>query len=162
MALWRLYYHLVWATKERLPLITSDIEPQLYGYIIGKAHALGCITHAIGGIEDHIHNMVSVPPKLSVAEFVKNIKGSSAHYINYGDFDCPSKFVWQRGYGVFSLGGKQLDRAVEYVRNQKQHHQEGTIISYLEQIQEEDEGPAPWNHGKALEGIRVIDQSATQ
>ena len=63
--------------------------------------------------------------------------------------------------GVFSLGGKQLERAVEYVRNQKQQ-QEGTIISYLVQIQEEDEGPAAWNHGKALEGIRVIDQSATQ
>lgn len=155
MALWRLYYHLVWATKERLPLITSDIEPHLYGYIIGKAHALGCITHAIGGIEDHIHNVVSIPPKISVAEFIKNIKGSSAHYINHGNFNYPSKFVWQRGYGAFSLGGKQLERAVNYVYNQKKHHQEGTLISSLEKMNEEEDGPAVWNHGKALEGIRV-------
>jgi REP element-mobilizing transposase RayT len=155
MALWRLYYHLVWATKERLPLITTDIEPHLYGYIIGKAHALGCITHALGGIEDHIHNVVSIPPKISVAEFVKNIKGSSAHYVNHGGFKYPSKFVWQRGYGVFSFGAKQLERAVEYVKNQKQHHRDGTIISYLEQAHEEDDGPEPWHHGKALIGIGV-------
>jgi REP element-mobilizing transposase RayT len=50
MALWRLYYHLVWAAKERQPLITPDKEPKLYSYIIGKADALGSIVHAIGGI----------------------------------------------------------------------------------------------------------------
>ena len=66
MALWRLYYHLVWATKERNPFITQDIEPALYGYIIGKAQALNCIIHAIGGMENHIHLVASVPPKVSV------------------------------------------------------------------------------------------------
>ncbi|RDH47132.1 IS200/IS605 family transposase, partial [Mastigocladus laminosus WC112] len=49
MALWRLYYHLVWTTKERQPLITTNLETQLYGYIIGKADQLGSIIHAIGG-----------------------------------------------------------------------------------------------------------------
>ena len=61
MALWRLYYHLVWATKERQPLITLEKEPKLYNYIIGKADALGSIIHAIGGIENHIHLVVSIP-----------------------------------------------------------------------------------------------------
>jgi REP element-mobilizing transposase RayT len=69
MALWRIYYHLVWATKDRLPLITEDIEAEFHHYIIGKADALGCITHAVGGVEDHIHMVVSIPPKLSVSEF---------------------------------------------------------------------------------------------
>ena len=50
MALWRLYYHLIWATKERQPLITPERETEVYGYIIGKADKLGSIIHAIGGI----------------------------------------------------------------------------------------------------------------
>lgn len=144
MALWRLYYHLVWATKERQPLITLDKEPKLYSYIIGKADALGSIIHAIGGIENHIHLVVSIPPSLSIADFVKNIKGSSAHHLNYGLLDSSFTFNWQRGYGVFSLGGKQLNQAVDYVRNQKAHHSQGTTVASLEQDTYEDNPPVPW------------------
>jgi REP element-mobilizing transposase RayT len=138
MALWRLYYHLVWATKERQALSTPDKEPELYSYIIGKADTLGCIVHAIGGIENHIHLVASIPPSLSIADFVKNIKGSSAHHLNYGLPNSCSSFNWQRGYGVFSLGGKQLAQAVDYVKNQKAHHLQGTTISALEQDSQED------------------------
>src|SRR5215211_3125135 len=84
MALWRLYYHLIWATRDRDPLIGADIEQELYGYIVGKSNALESITHAIGGVQDHIHLVVSIPPKLSIADFVKGIKGSSAHHLNHG------------------------------------------------------------------------------
>ncbi len=160
MAFWRLYYHLVWATKERHPLIVADVEQELYGYIIGKANALGCITHAIGGIEDHLHLVSSIPPKLSITDFVQKIKGSSAYHLNQGMFRDRSKFQWQRGYGVFSLGSKQLAEAVAYVVNQKEHHQRGTINPILERCDEEDDGPAPWNNGEAIAGIKVVGGSA--
>ena len=136
--LWRIYYHLVWATKKRQPLITADKEPKLYNYIIGKADTLGSIIHAIGGVENHIHLIASIPPSLSVANFVKNIKGSSAHYLNHS-LTNSDLFIWQRGYGVFSLGGKQLPQAVDYVLNQKAHHLQGTTISSLEQDNYEDD-----------------------
>src|SRR4028118_2293407 len=133
MALWRLYYHLVWATKEHEPLINSDREVKLYPYIIANADALGCIVHAIGGVEDHIHLVVSIPPTLAIADFVKRIKGSSAHFLNQTLSAFLNKFGWQEGYGVFSLGGKQLEQAVDYVKNQKAHHSNGTAIASLEQ-----------------------------
>ena len=151
MALWRLYYPLVWATKERQPLIVPDIESKLYGYLIGKADALGCIVHAIDGIEDHIHLVVSIPPTLAIADFVGQLKGSSAHYLNHGLPDSAIKFSWQRGYGVFSLGGKQLAQAVSYVSNQKAHHLQGTIISSLERDSDQDDAPTLWQRGKTLE-----------
>ncbi len=132
MAFWRLYYHLVWATKNRLPLITNDIEENLYNHIIGKADSIECITHAIGGIENHIHLVISIPPKLSITTFVQNIKGSSSHYVNHGIANNETTFAWQRGYGVFSLSEKKLNIAVNYVKNQKQHHSDGTIITLLE------------------------------
>jgi putative transposase len=145
MALWRLYYHLVWATKERQPLIIPHKELELYNYIIGKADVLCCIVHAIGGIEDHIHLVVSIPPSLSIADFVKNIKGSSSHYFNRDLLTSSNKFAWQEGYGVFSLGSKQLGQAVDYVSNQKAHHLNNTALASLEQITNQDDAPIRWN-----------------
>jgi putative transposase len=140
MALWRLYYHLVWATKERQPLITSEREAKLYGYIISKANELGTIIHAINGIENHIHVIASIPPKISISDFVQKIKGSSTHYINHLS-PGEDMFGWQRGYGVFSLGRKQLEQAVIYVKNQKEHHLNGTTIASLEEHNQDDDCP---------------------
>ncbi|BAZ69789.1 transposase IS200-like protein [Fischerella sp. NIES-4106] len=140
MSLWRLYYHLVWATKKRQPLITTNIETELYSYIIGKADQLGSIIHAIDGVENHIHLVASIPPRISISNFVQNIKGSSAHHLNHLS-SSKDVFIWQRGYGVFSLGGKQLEQAVAYVKNQKAHHLKGTTISSLENHTHEDDSP---------------------
>ncbi len=129
MALWRLFYHFVWSNKEIKPLIKPNIEPQLYHYIIGKADALNCITHAINDTENHIHLVVSIPPTLAISDFVKKIKGSSSHYLNNVLSLKENKFAWQTGYGVFSLGQTQLERAIAYVDNQKQHHSKGTFIN---------------------------------
>ncbi len=154
MALWRLYYHVVWATKERHPFITTNVEPLLYGYIGTKVKESGCLLHAIGGIEDHIHLVVSIPPKLSIADFVKNIKGSSAHYLNHETSKPTSNFSWQFGYGVFSMGSKQLDEAVAYVLNQKAHHGNGSLITALERDLDEDDKPSLYKKDDRLTNIR--------
>jgi REP element-mobilizing transposase RayT len=145
MALWRLYYHLVWGTKKRQPLINPDRETVLYDYIIGKADALASIVHAINGIEDHIHLVVSIPPALAIADFVKSIKGSSAYHLNQDLSASKDKFAWQEGYGVFSLGSKQLEQAVTYVQNQKLHHLNGTTLASLEAYNHQDDRPSRWH-----------------
>ncbi|MEH2390985.1 MAG: transposase [Nostoc sp.] len=60
------------------------------------------IIQAVGGIENHIHLVASIPPRLSISDFVQNIKSSSAYHLNHLS---PSQdlFDWQRGYGVFSI-----------------------------------------------------------
>jgi putative transposase len=150
MALWRLYYHFGWATKERNPIITAGIEVNLHRYIIGKADSLHCIIHAINGTEDHIHVIASIPPTLSISNFVKHIKGSSAHHVNHVLSHAAKNFAWQAGYGVFSLGRKHLDQAVVYVQNQKTHHAKGTIISSLERETNDDDMPEKWRSSDAL------------
>ncbi|MEM9922403.1 MAG: IS200/IS605 family transposase [Cyanobacteria bacterium P01_D01_bin.50] len=141
MAFWRIYYHLVWSTKGRKNLITLQREASFHKYIIGKSDSLGCIIHAIGGTENHIHLVVSIPPSLAISDFVKKIKGSSAHQFNLESPSNIEKFSWQTGYGIFSLGGKQLNEAVNYVNNQKQHHSQGTVIASLEKDKFEDDAP---------------------
>lgn len=139
MSFWRTFYHVVWATKNREPLITSSIEPRLYAYIIHKAAELGVFVYAINGEADHVHLIVTIPPHVSVSDLVKHLKGASAHDLNQQNLD--SHFGWQRGYGVLTLGQRQRPDAEAYVRNQKEHHRAGAAIPWLERCSEIDEGP---------------------
>ena len=141
MAFWRLYYHLVWATKNRERLIQPDIERRLYGYIVNKATELGVTVYAADGWYDHIHLVVSIPPKHAVAYVVKCLKGSSSHHLNHSAA-LEYAFAWQRGYGALSLGERQRPTAEAYVANQKQHHGERATNPWLERDDVLDEGPA--------------------
>ena len=127
----RLFYHFVWATQDRDPFIQGALEKRLHGAIRAKADDLGALVHAVGGTEDHVHLVVSVPPAVSLAQFVGQVKGNSAHCANH-ELALPYHFAWQAEYGVVSFGGKQLDRVVRYVLNQRTHHREGTNIPFLE------------------------------
>jgi REP element-mobilizing transposase RayT len=140
MPYWRLYYHFVWTTKCRLPLITPEAEEVLLGYLIGKAHDMSAIVHAVGGVEDHMHLAVSVPPSVALSDFVARLKGSSSHRLNETLEDA---FAWQKGYGVVSFGEKQLPWVVEYVKTQKEHHADRTVVGKLEEITVDSDGPTP-------------------
>jgi len=141
MAFWRLYYHLIWATKNRERTITPVVEARLYPYAVSKASELDVYVYAINGWHDHIHLVVAIPPKHAVAEIVKRLKGASSHYLNY-DLRLDRQFAWQRGYGILSVGERQRAIAEAYVENQKQHHEQQTTNVWLEQTDELDEGPA--------------------
>ena len=142
MPYWRLFYHITWATKSRDPLIDAEFETSLHNVIVAKATDLGAFVYAVGGTEDHIHLVASVPPATALAKFVAQVKGSSSHFVNHG-LSTPYHFSWQAGYGILSFGGKQLDMVVKYVKNQRQHHHESTIISFLERAQADRAGINP-------------------
>lgn len=140
MPFWRTYYHLVWATKNRTPWLTPEVERRLYPYVIRKARELGVHVYAADGWLEHMHLVASIPPKHAVAYVVKRLKGASAFDLN-GAGILEDKFQWQRGYGVLTVGERQRGRAIAYVQNQKSHHQEQTANSWLERVDEFDEGP---------------------
>jgi putative transposase len=83
MAYCRLYYHFVWGTKDRLSLVDNQIEARVYHAIAAKAYEFTAIVHAIGGVEDHVHLAVSVPPKVPLSDFIGQVKGSSSHFVNH-------------------------------------------------------------------------------
>ena len=155
VSFWRTYYHIVWATKNREALITPQIEPRLYGYIVNKAAELGVYVYALNGWTDHLHIVAAVPPKEAVAHVVKTLKGASSHDLNQQGV-LATLFAWQRGYGVLSLGSRQLADATEYVRRQKEHHRDNTTMAWLERDADDDEGPEDTNvMGKRpLPGVR--------
>ncbi len=131
MPYWKLYYHFVWSTKNRLPLIDSALEPELYRAIAAKVKDMEGFIHALGGIADHVHLAVSIPPKIAPAKFIGDVKGNCSHYVNHvlkPDFE----FYWQDEYGVLSFGEKNIPAIVRYIQNQKKHHADGTLITAME------------------------------
>jgi putative transposase len=153
MSFWRNYFHLVWTTKQRQLFIDEAIEPQIYAQMVNQSAGLECFVYAINGMADHVHLVLSIPPKHSVAEVVKQVKGSSSHFVNQIIRPAAFTFEWQRGYGCFSLGQSQLSRAITYVEQQKIHHAQYTTNVWLERSSEHDEGPTPRDHAQATKTI---------
>ena len=135
MPYWQLFYHLIWATKRREPLITPAVAPEIYGFLRSKAIGLGATVFAVNGVADHVHMVVAIPPRLAVATFVGQVKGvASAKANKAGLIGTP--FYWQEEYGVFSFDAKRLPNFIAYVERQQQHHAEHTAIRVLERTEE--------------------------
>jgi REP element-mobilizing transposase RayT len=132
MPFWVCYYHIVWATRNRELLIAASIEPVLFESIRSKSAELGCPILSVNGMSDHIHIAVSIPPKVAVAEWVGNVKGASSYTVNTMFPNAPTHFRWQSGYGVLTFGVKHLVMVQEYIANQKTHHANNTLLTYLE------------------------------
>jgi len=75
----------------------------------------------IGGIENHVHMLLGIPPKTSVSHAIKLIKGASSTWMKEA-FPGMGGFAWQDGYAAFTVGKSQLVDTDKYIRNQREHH----------------------------------------
>ena len=139
MPYWRLFYHFVWSTKNREPLLTTEVESLAYRCIQADAKKMYAPLCVMGGDKDHTHMLAAFRPAVSPADFVQQVKGSSSHLIT-DVLKIP--FEWQQGYGVFSVSESDLDRVIRYIRNQKQHHANNTLIGEWEQTDNWNIGPS--------------------
>ena len=113
--------HFVWSTKDREPLLTSDLRDRLWPYLGGIAKQNQMKALAIGGASDHVHVLLSVPATLSVAKAMQLLKGNSSKWLR-ATFPKMHSFAWQEGYGPFSINVSGVDATVVYIRNQAEHH----------------------------------------
>jgi len=115
------YLHCVWSTKDRRRLITPDLQQRLWPYLGGIARANKMAAIEIGGVEDHIHVLFSLPSTLSISKAIQLLKGNSSKWI-HETFPEHRTFEWQEGYGAFSIGVSGIVATVEYIQNQAEHH----------------------------------------
>ena len=120
MSYTNLLYHIVYATKERAPLITSDLKIRLHEYLGGIVNGLGCVPIEINGMAEHVHLLVKIRPTISVAEFLSKLKSSSSGWARR---QTMGRFAWQAKYGAFTVSESQVARVRQYIRNQEKHHQ---------------------------------------
>jgi REP-associated tyrosine transposase len=135
---WNCYYHLVWATKYRRPLLNAQITPFVYRAIEQKSVELHSPILAMNSVNDHIHVAVCIAPSVSISTWIGHIKGLSAHSVNAVFANLESTFKWQEGYGVVTFGEKNLAYVQDYIANQQVHHAAGKIVDKLERIDSDD------------------------
>lgn len=117
----KIWIHCIWSTKDRAHLIVLDIETKVYNFISNQLNEIGCYVRIINGMPDHIHCLFLLNPKKSIAEVIKQIKGSSSHFINQNNL-IKEKFSWQTGYAAYSVSESISDKVFDYIKNQKTHH----------------------------------------
>jgi len=110
--------HVVFSTKERGKTIAADFQPKIWAYSAGICKRVGIFVHAIGGMEDHVHFLIQVPPVMALAKAVGTIKANSSRWAN----EEGHKLAWQQGYGAFSVSASIVPAVVRYIENQEAHH----------------------------------------
>ncbi len=121
----QLFLHLVWATWDRFPWLVGDTREAVYDCL--QYECTQCKTEliAIGGVADHVHVLVRVPPTLSVSDLVKQLKGSSSHFVTHRL--GVTGFKWQGAYGAFTVDKIGAERVKSYILNQEAHHNDNTF-----------------------------------
>ena len=134
MPYWKCYYHIVWATKHRQPVILPAYESVIFAIIEKKSMELRCNLLAINSVADHVHAAVNIPPGISVSKWVGGVKGASSHEVN-ATFEPEDHFQWQESYGVMTFGERRLSQVKQYIANQKERHQDNDTNTHLERIE---------------------------
>jgi REP element-mobilizing transposase RayT len=121
--------HVIFSTKDRLPLLTPDLRPDMLAYLGGIAWKLHARVIESNARPDHVHCLLSLPPTLAVAEALRVLKSNSSLWMH--ETRGRTKFAWQTGYGAFSVSQSNVSAVVEYIRNQDRHHHK---VSFQEEF----------------------------
>jgi putative transposase len=132
----QIYVHMVFHTKNNLPLIREETDSELYSYMGGILKNCKSIPIKIGGTADHIHILCTLPKTMALSDLMEEVKKSSSKWIKTKG-DHYRSFYWQDGYGGFSVGKTSVDLVSDYVSNQKKHHCKVTVKEeYIKLLEE--------------------------
>ena len=117
----QIYIHVVFAVRGRECLIHSSWEQELFKYITGIIKNKDQHLLAINGMPDHLHFLIRIRPSCPLSDLMREIKKSTNDFINDRKF-LNHKFYWQEGYGAFSYSQYEVEKMINYIKNQKEHH----------------------------------------
>ena len=118
--------HVIFSTKERVPLLDAEVRPKLHAYLSTVARNAGCEAYRVGGVADHVHLAIRLSRTLTIAKLVETLKTTSSKWLK-GQSASLGAFAWQRGYGCFSVGPSDLESLCEYIGQQEKHHRRRTF-----------------------------------
>ncbi len=134
----QIYIQIVFAVRGRQNLISVEHREELHKFITGIVSNRGQKLFAIFAMPDHVHILVSMSPKISISDLVRDIKAGSSKFINDSKW-IKGKFNWQEGYGAFSYSKSAVDNVVKYILNQEAHHKKKTFkdeyLDFLEKFE---------------------------
>ena len=130
-----LHYHIVFSTKERRPIIRDGWRSSLHEYLGGTVRGLSGVAEAVGGIDDHVHLLVSLNTTHVLADFVRELKKASSVW---AADNHETSFVWQEGYAVFTVSWTHVSAIRLYIANQEAHHRKLPFVDELKRLLEKN------------------------
>ena len=129
----KILVHTIFSTKERRPFLRDkSLREELHRYIGGILARHDCQPLIIGGTEDHVHMLSTLPRTSNAAEMVKETKRGSSLWLKTKNPDLRD-FAWQNGYGIFSVGFSQVETVRQYIAGQEEHHRK---VSFQDEYRE--------------------------
>lgn len=123
--------HFVWSTKNREPLLTDEIRPQVFQHIRENAKQKNIFLDYINGMPDHVHCLVSLGTDQTIERVMRLIKGESSFWINKSGL-CKTKFAWQDEYFAVSVSESVVENVRNYIANQEEHHRRESFAEEYE------------------------------
>jgi len=124
-----LLYHIVFATKERAPVIMADWRERLHEYLGGTVRGFDGTPLGVGGTADHVHLLVALKPTHCLSDFMRDLKRASSTWM------CATTqerdFRWQEGYAAFTVSASSSDAVRNYIIHQEEHHRRKTFREEL-------------------------------
>jgi putative transposase len=125
--------HLIWSTKNRLPIISKDLKPLLLSHIKENSIAKDIYIDCLNCVEDHIHLLVSLGREQTISKVVMLIKGESSFWINKQKL-ITQTFEWQEEYIALSVSESGIEKVRQYIGNQEEHHKKKTFAQECEEF----------------------------
>lgn len=122
----QLYFHIVFAVKGRNNFISEQWKDELYKYISGIIANKDQKLMIVNGMPNHIHLLIGTKPNCNLSDLIRDIKANSSKWINEKKF-TNFHFEWQTGFGAFTVSQSGVPKAIEYIKNQEEHHRKKTF-----------------------------------
>jgi len=133
MSFVKIWVHLVFATKNREPLLNKELRHELIQHIIQNCKEKDIYLQTINGYTEHIHCLISLGKDQSISKICQLIKGESSFWINKNDLTT-EKFIWQDDYFAVSVSESQVETVIQYIKNQEVHHSKKTFIEEVDEF----------------------------
>lgn len=134
----QIHIQYVFVVKFRDGLIHPKWKEELFKYISGIIKFHNHKLLAINGVENHIHVLVGMKPTQTISELAQVIKANSSKWINETKMER-FRFEWQAGFGAFSYSKWDVEKIINYIHNQEEHHKKKTFkeeyLKFLEDFE---------------------------
>jgi putative transposase len=134
----QVYIQTVFAVKFREAIIDKSWKPELLAVIGNLINENDCKSFIVNGVEDHIHCLIGLRPRVSISDLMQSIKAKSSKWINEQKLTS-ERFEWQEGYSVFSYSHSHINAVYKYIENQEEHHKKSTFkeeyLDFLEKFE---------------------------
>jgi putative transposase len=117
----RVWFHLVWSTKNREPVLTRELRSAVFDHIMMQTEQKNISLDTIGGYLEHVHALISLGSEQTIAKIAQLLKGESSHWLNKSGL-LQGRFEWQEEYFAVSVGESSLQAVRQYIQTQQEHH----------------------------------------